>query len=237
MSAKSLDKVKSKIRKLLATGQGGANVNEAAIAMRQARYLMDQHKLSENDVENDPMRSVEVGARAVNRAPSWACALAYAVASLNDCRSRTIGGVRFEGRDSDVTVAAATYEYLESAMKRQLRDAIAAEWYIKSPRAYANAFRVGFAYEINDRVGKMVKERERNNRNDMRPDSNGRGLVPTENKLADIAEHFGVIRYSRARSVSISNSEGLRRGVVAGGKTSLNTQVHGTAAPGQLTSG
>lgn len=81
------DKILERIRALLAMGSDVSSQNEAAIALKRARSLMDEHQVTLADIEdiqNDDLgvKNYDTGS---TRQEKWVTLLAVAVASLNDC--------------------------------------------------------------------------------------------------------------------------------------------------------
>lgn len=84
------EKIMSKIRKCLALSESN-NVHEAAAALRQAKALMDKHKLSMSDVELSRVDVVEVGTDRA-RPPNWKIGLYLAVSKAFGCSLFMRGG-------------------------------------------------------------------------------------------------------------------------------------------------
>jgi hypothetical protein len=88
-SREHLDKVKERIAKLLSMAADASSPNEAAIAAKRARALMDKYQLDEYDVsEAAPQEFAdEAVTRAFSAVPYHIDVLAVAVARYNDCQS------------------------------------------------------------------------------------------------------------------------------------------------------
>jgi len=80
---------------LLAMANDASSPNEAAIAARRARKLMDQEGLTQAEVERMGSGGATFAAMGSGKAkrfmPKWEQSLAVGVASLNDCIVRWMG--------------------------------------------------------------------------------------------------------------------------------------------------
>lgn len=218
------DKVIDKIRKLLAMAEDTSSPNEAMIAARKARKLMDKHQLSKEDIqESELSQFLETKADSVTRQrKTWMLYLASAVGQLNDCTSvvtsRPEVEYRFQGFTSDAVVAKLTMDYLVQECERQvnLSDAVGA--------SERNFFRLGFATEINTRIMEIKREREK----DMVTET-GTELIPMKQKM--IEQHFGKLKtFSRShRQPSMQESGAYMKGVNAGRSANLDKQVSGSS--------
>src|SRR5699024_8808590 len=81
------DKIINRIRALLAMGSDTSSENEAAIALKRARKLMDEHQVKLSDIEN--ITESDLGASMFDigstQCKTWIGMLAVKVAQMNDC--------------------------------------------------------------------------------------------------------------------------------------------------------
>lgn len=121
-------KIADRIRKLLARAKSD-NVNEAASAAAMARELMEQHKLSEDDVDSkaDSGRVIDMTLEGEGFMSSWRFELATAVArgffceaaGMRKARRRVI---KIIGQASDIAAVVAVYEFVEKEIERLSQD-------------------------------------------------------------------------------------------------------------------
>lgn len=119
------DKIIDKIKKCLALS-ASSNEHEAAAALRQAKKLMEQHCISDIDVQATEISEKRARAGAVKSPAAWEAALAARVADAFGCRiffSRNffkgVGEWAFVGSGSAPEVA----EYVFKVLFRQCRSA------------------------------------------------------------------------------------------------------------------
>jgi hypothetical protein len=219
-----LERVIEKIQKLLAMASDTSSPNEALIAAKRARAMMDKHQLSKEDIEKHTGNQfLETKAeRETKLRQTWIRYLCGAAAMMNDCvcvlkTHRTVS-YQFQGFKSDAIVAKLTADYLIETCDR-LCEASSARG-----RSEKNYFRLGFAESVAKRALMIAKEREREFVNS----ATGTALVPM--KKAMIAEHFGELKAARAPNVREPNSSEIDsyvNGRVAGNDVGLDKQVTG----------
>lgn len=213
------EKLLDRIRRLYAMAQDTSSPNEATIAARRVRALMDENGITVEDIEQK-QHDFLAKAYDSNRKtmPTWMNALSYGVAQFNDCEGLLLGGqITFYGFDVDVLSSHLMMDYLIQAMERQLRDARDREQ-PDAPRSWSTAFRNGFVIRIQERLLEMVEERKKHQMSD------GRSLVVVKQQL--VRNHFG-LRTAAVERGARYNSSGLEAGKAAGDRTSLNSQVGG----------
>ena len=217
------EKIIDRIRKLLAMAGDTSSPQEAAIAARRARKLMDEYQISEIDLstvaDSDFGPSIfDLGTR---NAVSAAGTLAIAVAELNDCQvcyertGKGTMGLRFEGFLSDTVCCVELYRWLRDEMYRQ------AEQYTTG-RGPRNSYRTGFAAGVLRQAREIVAERTR----DVQA-SNGQALVVAKSAL--VRQHYGAVKYGRA-SRNTYDSRAHDAGYSAGKSANLSRQVNGATA-------
>ncbi|XAG83451.1 DUF2786 domain-containing protein [bacterium 19MO03SA05] len=221
----SLDKVIDKISKLLAMANDTSSPNEALLAAKRARALMDKYQLSQEDIETQigsQFLEAQVG-KQKGKLFLWERSLAAACANLNDCRSvinRNQNGsyLSLQGFKSDVIAAKMTMEYLVKAAKRAKDSAD-----IKSS-SESQFFMRGFSGEVLDRAIEIKRSREK-----QFTSVASTGLVLL--KHTEIEKHFGELgearRHKPRKPLSIEERKAFILGIEAGESISLDKQVDG----------
>lgn len=223
MIKKDNNKIIDKVRKLLALAES-SNPNEALLAAKRARRIMDEHSITKEEIEsadNDQfLETVSDHVRKVRDA--WITHLKVAVADLNDCMPVTKqkrGHVEhaFRGFTADAIVAKMTLDYLIDACERHCK-ALG----IKG-RSEKHQFRLGFANSILTKVEAITRERKANF-----IATTGTDLIPL--KVNQVKAHFGKLTTARAhklREPTGSEMDAYMNGIFAGKKTSLDKQIDG----------
>lgn len=85
MNKADRDKIISKIKKCMALS-ASSNEHEAAAALRQARKLMEEHAISEQDVEASAAEERQAKAGAKKNPSNWETALASKIAAAFGCQ-------------------------------------------------------------------------------------------------------------------------------------------------------
>lgn len=217
-------KLLDRVRKLYAMSQDVSSPNEAAIAAKRARSLMDKHGIKASDLETSEFAELFASDRTFKAMPSWYGVLAVGVAVANDVQAiRTRGKVQFQGFEADVIGAQLMFGYLIEAMERHLKQASHL-----SGRADKGAFRQGFAGDMSQRLHALKEQRKQESRREAQAagNSTGSALIVVKDKL--VSQKYGSPRYAR-RSTTHSSRSGYSAGVNASQRTGLNTQVSGKA--------
>ena len=212
------DKILDRIRKLLAMSKDTSSPNEAAIAARRARALIDEHQVSELDLTSIDPTSDLLGVHSHSTGQKTKTMpmeiMAVAVATLNDCIvqvSRTTHiTYQFKGLLADAATASLMLSYLtEEAYSQAKRNA--------EGRSDRTAYRLGFASGVAHQVRGILEERS------TLKTSTGQSLVVCKGQL--VAKRFGAARYVH-KSTRFGGSLGsFHQGKEAGKKASLNRQV------------
>jgi len=163
-------KILDRIRKCLALGKS-ANENEAATALRQARKLMDQHGLTEADVDTAQVTQWvgEIGRR--NQPPLWLHRLALVIADTWDCvliydqgTPTHYGLVRFIGVGAKPELAAYTWQVLSRLLERSraahvrgLRKGLKRQTKVRRGDLYAK----GWTYAVYEKVADLAGNNEK----------------------------------------------------------------------------
>lgn len=230
------DKILARIKNLLDMANDVASPNEAAIAARRARSLMDKHQVSMADIadaEPDEFDSVPQG-KAYRFMPVWKNILAVAVAKFNDCNCAQTSEyyaaqkhyrhrVVFKGYRSDVIVAGAMYEYLVQTIDRLCATYIAVNHpeFDKYPARIGDAYKKGASQELCARLNAMLEER-----NAEMQTATGTSLMVI--KQAAVGAEFGAPTYKTKQLATRDASDAHRaraRGKEDARKINLSTQL------------
>ena len=231
-------KILERIRKLLAMAADVSSPNEAAIAARRAKALMEEYNVAHGDVlaaemtEADFERSVH--GEAFYSFPGWLSTLALGVAKYCDVRvgfvyKRDPQGFRtksliFSGEKSDIAVCTYLYDYLNRSIRRL------AEQH-GGGRAERGAFRLGAVIAVVERLESMKAE-ETIERGQV---SNAKALVLVNKKLAIIDKLYGRQRERAGRGRYV-DERNYRAGQAAGQGLAINRALgsaRGTKALGR----
>lgn len=126
------DKIVNRIRALLAMGADTSSENEAAIALKRARSLMDEHQVSLSDIEavtEDDLGSTDYDLGS-SKQKLWIGSLSLKIAEMNDCvvciAARRRGDnirYQFDGFKEDTKICEFMLVYLVDTCNRlYLRD-------------------------------------------------------------------------------------------------------------------
>lgn len=206
------EKTLDRIRKLMAMAGDSGSPNEAAIAMKRARLLMDKHQISELDLKTETASNL--GEAKIIYFDTWAGRLALQIAKLNDCivsldqSDNGLPIVRFKGYLVDAVTCQEMFPYLCACSTNGAKP-------FKGKSAKLD-FHQGFAAGIQEQIAEIIKERATQTL------SNGQSLVIVKKNIVE--QKFGVQKYGKSRSRKVSNS--YYDGVKAGKNTSLNRQIN-----------
>ena len=116
------DKAVERARKLMAMAADASSPNEAAIAARRARKIIDEYQLSTSDLAQSEFDTQAYG-KARERIPTWENIIITGVALLNDCIVviNDDGNFIFKGLAEDVEVSVFMSSYLIENGKRQCK--------------------------------------------------------------------------------------------------------------------
>ena len=225
------DKLIERVRKLFAMSQDTSSPAEAAIAAARVRKLMDEHGITQADLETSEfMESDGQTCGAKRSLPGWYDVLAMGVARANDviCQ-RGKCTIYYNGYEKDVICATLMLDYLVGAMHRSTKEFSAKRkeagmgW---NARAENGAFRRGFASEMQKRLYALAKKRAE----EVRDDVTGRALIPL--KMALVNEKFG--EQSSTTLNYQPKATGMSHGRAAARNVSLSTQVQNTTSQQKL---
>jgi hypothetical protein len=219
-----LDKIKSKIAKLLNLAERASNEHEAASAMSKARALMDKYDLQQVDIiEQDGQRHEMLAAdasRAFAACPKWMSTLAVIVAQFNDCQAIFEGAevnyktenrpnarkknwgkkIVFRGFRRDVELAVDMYARIIGALNglfaQYLKD-IGHEGRV--PMSLNTNFKCGAVSTITRLLRESIIERQK------LTVSNGTALVVAKSNA--VAEYFGNVTYTTKKARAFTSDE------------------------------
>lgn len=210
------DKILDRIRKLLAMAGDTASPNEAAIAAKRARHLMDQYQVAEMDLRTT--NEADFGTADQLYMGSWHGMLGIAMGRLNDVNVRQVNEngfalLRFEGYLVDAVTAKELWLYLAAQCEQQA----------KKVRGRKDDYHRGFASGVQQQVRDILKDREQIKT------ANGTSLVLC--KRNQVTQRYGE---QQTRRVSGRKSANFTRGQEAGLKAGLNRQVRSNKPNGYL---
>ena len=223
-------KIIERIRKLYAMSQDTSSANEAAIAAKRARSLMDKHGIQLADLESSEM-SQATASNQYKQLPRWYGVLAFGVAKYNDCIVHNIGGrIRFSGYDVDVAGATLMLDYLVNTMERHLKAHKHATGL--TSRAESSSFRSGFTGDMQSRLFTLTDERQAEQKAQAQATADaastgGTALVLTDEKVKNVVAKFGTQRVKHSRA-SVRSASGYNAGVNASQRTNISRQVSGS---------
>lgn len=226
-----MESIANKIKKLLALSQS-PNEAEAIAASRKAQELLTRHNLSMADLADSSQEDVEqYEVSSQQKSDRWRESLIDGVADANFCEflTRTTRGngstYLLIGRPSNCKVAALQYEYLCKTVERLASEAVNET----GEKGFRNAFRVGCAKRIRQRLKETV--REQCSQGVVSNDGNISAIVMRslfEQRQSEIKQYIsseiGRVRYVN-KSSSVSSASGYAAGDRAGRQVSLNKQV------------
>ena len=215
-----------KINKLLALASS-SNENEAAVAAQKASLLLAQYNLSLADLGSDDLTDItELVVETTTRFISWKMLLLCGIAEANGCqafRNDYSGKMKLIGSHASLIVCQHMYEYLSKTIERR------AKYRQGRGRAYLNAFRVGCATRLSQRLEEQRAEIENNGiaGNSETPQTPAivvRSMFEkSEAAVAEYLKQQGV--EIKTKSAQLSSELGFDSGYKVGDKISLNKQI------------
>lgn len=213
------EKLLDRVRRLMAMAQDSSSPNEAAIAARRARALMDRYDITMAELKEVTDHDFGTGFAGVPRrkTPLWEQHICVRVAQYNDCQVKFcyagagFSVLEFQGLAPDVEVARYMFDYLVKAGKRQCSA------FVRMHGGNANAFKAGFGDAICKKFREMIAERD---------GGTGKDLVVAKKGLVE--QHFGVVKYKQTnnKNNAVRDVHAYRNGIAAGERTSIHTGVN-----------
>lgn len=222
----NIDKVKDRIRKLLAMARDAASPNEAAIAARRAQKLMETYQLEEGSLEDHVFG--EYFTKTGNKtAMQWRGYLAAGIGYLTCTKVRwardpddlRYKSLRWFGHNDDVALADYLYEYLTGQIDSWARKR-------KVTRSESGSYRMGMAVAIQRELKRIMRDEPQG-------EGDGKSLVLKDTKLSKIAELDGARKFARSRA-KFSNSAAFDQGKADGAKVSIRRGVSSGSTSGYL---
>lgn len=220
---KSKQKIIKRVKKLLAMAGDASSPEEAMIAARQARALMDRHEIKKEDIKEDVEFGSMFAGKPMQRPPKWKEYLSVSVANYNDCvtkyqwdpdmeNSRDV----FCGFKADAIVAAHMFDYLCDTIERMCN-----QRKIKG-RGARFQYKLSFSNRVSLRLRSATAERETVHKN-----ISGQSLVVIKSSL--VRQHFSDVKYSedsyKPRAPTQDEIDAYMQGVKDGSSISLDKQV------------
>ena len=203
-----LDKIKNRIRKLLALSKSD-NENEAMIAMEKANELMAGYNLDES-----ALRYESVEAKTVKSYSRWRTALANALDSLYCCyhyhdNTSGRGMFVFTGEPADVFLATEMYEYLVRTIERSAKHNIRKN----AKSVFRNSYKLGMARRIADMIAEIGES------------ASWAPVRKSKQKEVQAWVENNVALEEKSQKTNNINNEALERGFRQGGNISLARQT------------
>lgn len=224
-------KMLERVRKLLAMAKDASSPNEAAIAARRAKALMEQYAIDNADVLTgglSPDDFIEgVATKPMVRCPVHLSVLSLAVA--NYCRVHSLFDwhieppnfkprkvIKFQGHKDDMELARYLYTYLSNEIDRLCnRSGVKGV----GPRTI---FKKACASEIANTLRHMLQEEDV----EFQADRKGKAMVLLDKKRVMLRDKFGVQR-TRSHRWGISDKGAYAAGREAGASVSIRKGVNG----------
>lgn len=218
-----------KIKKLLALATS-SNENESTAAAQKASLLLAQYNLSLADLGPNQQEEIdESRVETTSKFVTWKMILLSGIAEANGCnamRNSYTGSMFLVGNSTNLIVCTHLYEYLSQAIERRAK-------YRKGNGrglAYLNAFRVGCATRLRQRLLEQKQEMEESGIPGVGDGAATPGIVvrsmfeKNQQAIADYLENLGAKVKTRTGS-QISSEAGFNTGYEVGDKISLHKQV------------
>tara|TARA_R100000700_G_scaffold40949_1_gene58690 strand:+ start:12930 stop:13706 length:777 start_codon:yes stop_codon:yes gene_type:complete len=255
MSLEKIDKIKSKMQKLLnhaASAEKIGNKAEASAFMKKLQSLCLEHKLSLASIQaHDPdnldesigyeeVDRAEHGLPVLKRASKWIWDLARVIARANNCRHLVMNGsnkIWFVGRDQDRRFAIHMFAYCYKSLlidcvkeNNKTYDHFYAMGCPEQAHGFAASFRTGFVSAVRDRLEEA--------REDIRKTTDEKtfALITVE-PMELVHKWMGEYTTGTATSLGGSssyNEHGYSSGRESGGRVSLATGSVTSGKPKQL---
>lgn len=242
MEHEDIDRIKSKISKLLKLAEGSSNEFEAANAMSKARALMDKYQITKIDIVE--VNGIEKefkeaqATRAFKACPKHIQWLSVYIAKFNDCQAKFITGVPidfkkndkrvynygkaiiFRGYSLDVDICIEMFTRAISAVNRLCAIYLENEGYEgRYPMGIGNAFKQGCVSRIGEILNGIKVERGR------LTTSSGTSLVVL--KENSVAAYFGEAKYGTSRGTErdYESEKAYLHGELAGNSVELQSKI------------
>lgn len=177
----NMNQAKEKIRKLLALAQDKSNENEAEAALLAARKLMAQHKLTENDLDENKRHELRQviyeGQTFSGLKNTWMIYLAKVMAEYHCCyaymngtKGHTVRKVAFAGLDDDPEILLTLFDYAVQHVQKMVTEyRKRVLWSITDPHEKNNAarsFEQSYAQGFQEGIKAKYEQQNREAAND-----------------------------------------------------------------------
>jgi hypothetical protein len=223
----------TKIKNMLALSNDACNENEAATAAAMAQRFMLKHNLCMADVEDLDAAISEASEitedqviAPTGRLPQWKRTLLHSVAHAFGCRTLLSRqhvwngpiqrSMKLVGSAEDIAVATATYQYLKQAIDRMVSLHASG-----NGRSYVNAYRIGMA----ERIGDRLRSQARATRNDLQEQATEAGTAMVLAKDASLKDYMAKFKMTGHRRPSQVDFNGYEHGRSDGSRVGLNAQI------------
>lgn len=244
-----IEKIKSRIRKLLNMAGDSSSPNEAAIAAERAAKLMRKYQLDQADVIEEELRNpdsmkAERWGKSYIAQPIWMQSLCIAVARVTETiagygavidenhRARKIIEFRGYGPDVDLAHSLATYllQQIDLLADREMARCKAdggIDEYNASPYIYMTSYRQGLSSTVCQSLREFYRLET------AEAGATGQALVVAKHNA--VRDTFGKERYGRTRAGGTTQSA-TAKGVRDGREVSVAPAVEGKSrhTPGLL---
>jgi len=234
------EKILRKARALLARTQSN-NEHEAMIAAAKFTQYLQQYDLQLTDESlllAQELPQLEEQVIAISKvADSWRKILLSGLAYVNACQlfwQRKVGYIQWKmiGREHRLAQVVLLYDYLEEALEKlvKLKQKELKREGIKQNRAYWNAFRVGIAYNINERLRADFESRlnqgiSASNEVNYISALTVQNWFNSENLAVTDFLNQQNYKFRTTKSIIISNQSGYEEGNSAGNQINMNHQI------------
>lgn len=211
----SKEKAIERARKLMSMAADSSSPNEAAIAARRARAIIDKYQIDMTDLKE---RS-EFGERSAGgqrkRVPRWEQWLSIDIARLNDCivdfdrRKQFI----FKGFDEDAIVSRFMFTYITENCRRECKKYIE-----KNSYGCRGSFKTGYAIAVKEKIKEISETRRQE-----LAEGTGKSLIVIKKDLVN--RRFGEAEYRSTRPVNTADRRSFLEGSEAGKRVNIVTGV------------
>ena len=224
-------KLLERIRALLAMGGDASSPNEAAIALKRARKLMDEHQIRAIDLQS--LQDSDMGEGSVattsSRQQRWINNIAVALAEMNDCivsftrnthGNQLIYEIKGFKEDAQVCEFMLTY-IIEQGILSYKQDK---EKFALCGLKDKNDYLKGYSYKICRRIHMLINDRKQ----ELDSCSDSRSLVLA--KASTVSAYYGEQRVSTVdKTGSNYSANAFAAGSKAGNKAHLGAVLSTTA--------
>jgi Protein of unknown function (DUF2786) len=235
-----LNKIKDRIRKLLATAthKGGGTAQENAIsemerdmAMRMAMNLMVQHGIEQSELGGEASK-VKMGTHASKIFVKYRQDLATAAATLYGCRAifyqKGKSGFRFIGRTDNIEAAEETLLWFVRQLDRLYKEQVAIDKNIPTRGSECYQFRERFkeaaARRVWDRSVQLIRDSEQI------AQATGQNALVVQGYFKTLDEESSA--FLRENNIGVMKTKpirvaaGTREGLAAGDRVKLRQEVN-----------